>query len=1185
MTRLLPALLLLSSCLPEFPKRDFVADPTADHDGDGFTELDGDCDDAEALAYPGADEVCDGIDNDCDGDADEDDAIDAPVWYFDADRDGFGTESFTVNACAAPSENYVPADPAGFDCDDGNPGVHPAAQEVCSGKDDDCDTFIDHDDDSMVGLKVWYINQDGDGFGVDAEDTNVEACDGPDGYAYNSGDCDDTDPLVNPTAVEQCDGIDNNCNDLIDDEDPEMAGDATWYADTDNDGFGDPVGESKEQCAQPVGFVLDSTDCDDTRDTTNIEATETCNERDDDCDGVVDDGVLLDFFADADGDGHGDLAAPIEACSLPEGFVLSFDDCDDSNPAVNPYTDELCATEGVDDNCDGRVDESDAADATTWYRDADADGFGDADTTLVQCAEPFSYVAEAGDCDDSRATSHPGAVELCGTPTRDDDCDGDLNDDGAEGCTEYWYDGDGDGYGDASLSQCLCLADEESGYDTLRSDDCDDTQEAVHPERAEDCSTLVDDNCSGGFNDEDGLGCTLFWVDTDVDGFGEDGTMQCLCVAEGARTAEAGGDCDDLEFSINPGVDEVCTDEIDNDCDGLTNDATAVDAVVWYRDDDGDGYGVETLTETACEEPDGYTDTTGDCDDSRDGINPGATENCVTVWDDDCSGSFNDLDAEACTEFYADHDGDGYGLSDDLECRCEADVSTVYTSRILEDCDDTDPGISPGDVEVCDDADVDEDCDGIADPQDTVGCTTYFYDYDGDGFGINESQCLCESSGYYDAITLGDCDDTDSSISPAEDNCGLNGLVTHDQAAAVFPSGNVAVGDYNRDTILDVMIGMPDVDGLYTGSGLVALWFGPLSGEYTLDGDKGPDLIFRDDHRLSAQVGSQVAMTDIDADGFDELLISTSSVGYGSENAYIIDDGLDGLGPIGVEHEGVTTVPYMHLMALGDTDDDGFNDVALCLSGGTSLWSRPVPVTCQFASGTADGLVSPEEYVPAHLNYILEVDRVDLNADGVMDYATGVRTVGFFSIWDGAESHVTGEGSFHGVSLGASSTHRTVGDLDGDGYADYAHGDYDVGISDPFSGAFLSTGKVEVLVGGADLTEAGGELGLTIYGNSERQRLGRTTFMADYNNDGHVDLIVTKPQQDIDGLGGVLFYGPFTLVGDTRELDDGDAFFDSPGLLHTMGAQDPSLTDINGDGFDDIWQSNSENTFLFLGSP
>ena len=104
--------ILLPACLPEFPAQVFVEDPTHDADGDGFTEIDGDCDDDSALVYPGAVEVCDDRDNDCDGRSDEitdpdDDnyVVDAPVWYGDDDGDGYGTDSYTLTACSQPGIN------------------------------------------------------------------------------------------------------------------------------------------------------------------------------------------------------------------------------------------------------------------------------------------------------------------------------------------------------------------------------------------------------------------------------------------------------------------------------------------------------------------------------------------------------------------------------------------------------------------------------------------------------------------------------------------------------------------------------------------------------------------------------------------------------------------------------------------------------------------------------------------------------------------------------------------------------------------------------------------------------------------------------------------------------------------------------------------------------------------------
>lgn len=106
--------------------------------------------------------------------------------------------------------------------------------------------------------------------------------------------------------------------------------------------------------------------------------------------------------ADADADG---VAAPA--------------DCDDTNPAVHPGADEVC--NGVDDDCNSWIDDN-PADATTWYNDADGDGFGDAVESAVACDGPMGSVAIADDCDDTDSTVHPGADERCDLV--DSDCDG-----------------------------------------------------------------------------------------------------------------------------------------------------------------------------------------------------------------------------------------------------------------------------------------------------------------------------------------------------------------------------------------------------------------------------------------------------------------------------------------------------------------------------------------------------------------------------------------------------------------------------------------------------------------------------------------------------------------------------------------------------------------------------------------
>jgi hypothetical protein len=163
----------------------FGAPGTVDNDGDGYSELDGDCDDDDAGISPGMidgeDGVCDGIDSDCDGVADDGD---------DADGDG-------VAACAG-------------DCDDTDPAAFPGASEICDGIDNDCNGGIDD-----------AIDLDGDGW---------DACE---------GDCDETDDLIFPGAPERCNGLDDDCDDEVDEGCPPGSNPGDDDDDDDDDGVDD----------------------------------------------------------------------------------------------------------------------------------------------------------------------------------------------------------------------------------------------------------------------------------------------------------------------------------------------------------------------------------------------------------------------------------------------------------------------------------------------------------------------------------------------------------------------------------------------------------------------------------------------------------------------------------------------------------------------------------------------------------------------------------------------------------------------------------------------------------------------------------------------------------------------------------------------------------------------------------
>ncbi len=311
---------------------DSVPFTVTDRDGDGLPEGE-DCDDTDAAREPGAEEVCDGKDNDCNGTVD--DTPDAIVYYRDGDLDGWGSDTDTLLSCTLP-DGYTTV--AG-DCDDGEPTVHPETDDWCDGNDQDCDGTTDEDE------VIWYVDGDEDGYG--AEDGGKVSCEKPAGHVLADGDCDDANPEIHPGAADDtCDAFDDDCDGTMDED----AVIESWHYDLDDDGYGD-AGFGIDSCDQPyLGMITEGTDCNDDDVAVHPGAKEICNLVDDNCDETIDEGFkTTSYWTDADDDNWG-IGASFEACTDPPSTAKKDGDCDDADDTINPAATDTCG-DGVDQDC------------------------------------------------------------------------------------------------------------------------------------------------------------------------------------------------------------------------------------------------------------------------------------------------------------------------------------------------------------------------------------------------------------------------------------------------------------------------------------------------------------------------------------------------------------------------------------------------------------------------------------------------------------------------------------------------------------------------------------------------------------------------------------------------------------------------------------------------------------------
>ncbi|MCO4761055.1 MAG: putative metal-binding motif-containing protein [Myxococcales bacterium] len=602
-----------------------------------------------SAAKPAA-ETCNGNDDDCDGQTDED----LPAGPCEISN-AFGACKGT-KTCTEGKDT----------CD----ALTPVA-EACDGKDNDCDGQTDEGCDD-----------DGDGFcaagitivGLPAGCTaDIAACNKsgalPAWCPKGVGDCDDSaksGKAINPGQKETCGNqLDDDCDGNTDTpgtEDP--IGCKQHYPDVDGDGFGAVKGTCL--CGPSKAFpVTDNSDCKDDDKLVNPKAKEICaNGKDDDCNNSQNDVDAKDcvtFYLDGDGDKFGTgkgkcLCAPLESFKAKKGG-----DCDDKKTAINPGVKEACNT--IDDNCNGATDEADAVGCKTWYADKDKDTYGSTKVSACLCDAEAPYTTlKGGDCNDDVYAMSPGFKEIC-YDSMDNDCNGDTDEEDGKGCVDYYMDADGDGYGDKKIGKrCLCDKGDVKGFIATKGGDCNDdptTGKTTFPNATEVCDGK-DNDCDGKTD----TGCN-----NDGDGYCAAGKT---VIGKPKICPNGGGDCNDDPNKGGkydyPGAKEIC-DGKDNNCKNGVDEGC---------DDDGDGWCDKNMTVVGS--PAVCPKGKYDCADKDKSRNPGAKEICDNK-DNNCKSGVD----EGC-----DNDNDGW---------CDANMVVVgKPSTCLKgggDCCDTDYKAKP----------------------------------------------------------------------------------------------------------------------------------------------------------------------------------------------------------------------------------------------------------------------------------------------------------------------------------------------------------------------------------------------------------------------------------------------------------------------------------------------------------
>ena len=1158
---------------------------------EGYVAESGDCLDSDPRVHPDAEEVCNDRDDNCDGIVDE--GVEAQTWYRDDDGDEYGADGAGIVACEAPWGFVADAS----DCDDQSSSVNPGAQETCSGSDDDCDGLTDADDPDMTGEATWYPDDDGDGWGTALD--SVTQCDQPQGYSRDTGDCNDADVGVHPGLIDVCDdGIDQDCDGTADNTILPVS----WFADTDGDGFGDAENTTVSfDCSAPDGHVSNSADCDDAAIDVNPGAFEVCDGIDNDCDGLADDDDpdvvdQVSSFVDGDGDGYGDVTEQVDSCLTPPGHVADDSDCDDADASVNVDAVEVC--DGSDNDCDGDADDADpdVADQTNWHPDDDVDGFGSADQTTTACLAPLDWVEDGTDCDDADSGSNPGAQDLCSDGI-DQDCNG-VVDDTVLPAT-YWRDADDDGYGDVADALVSPECTPPVGF-VANDDDCDDSDGGINPLGNEVCNG-IDDDCDGLLDDLDpGVtgGTTTWYADADADGFGDLDSPDGACAQPPGFVAIL-GDCNDGNGAVNPSATELCNG-IDDNCDGVADENTAADALDWFVDGDGDGFGVSSASDLrSCTQPVGFVTSNTDCDDGDSGSNPAEVEVPYDGRDNDCvAGDACDVDgdgfdATACGANDCDDDDvainptaaeiDFNGIDEDCDgvdggaCDGDGDGHDAVTCAGGDDCNDTDSAINPSVAEVPYDG-VDNDCVGGDE------C-----DVDGDGHDQNGGACGGD-----------DCDDGDATANPTGvevpydgvdndcvggDECDVDGDMAL-EAGTFCLGADCDDGDPARSPLFLEICG----DGIDNDCNLAVEPCG-LSGDFDLAFAEGRPSGEAKNQRVGWAVGP---LGDMDGDGLDDFVVGardwTNSPGdkVGAANIFYTTPS----GALPATGSDASTVGESHgdqfghsVSGRGDVDGDGVpdlivgaprNDRAGGDSGTAYVFQGPVSST---DGSTAYIKLTGEAGDQAGFDVALGGDAT---GDAIGDILVGAPRNDLGGGDSGAAFLVFGGGVSGPVAVASAADAVFVGELSGDraGFAVDWAGDVDGdGLDDVLVGANEmnalggNDGRAYVLLAplGGTISLAGADTVLTAADSGDRAA-SAVTGAGDLDDDGLSDFAIGAPQNDaLAGNAGAAYvwYGSPSLPAAASLSSSPTVLLGEVGS-DLAGTSVASAGDTNGDGVPEL---------------